>query len=134
IRLTNERFIEDPFLSDDKKIYKTGDLAKVLSDGSLCYLGRNDAQIKLKGYRIELQGIESALEKHPTIDKAVVQMTGSEYSDKHLVVFIKPIDSDFLSYLKIKRFRELGLFKHTSQLPNGLIVSDYHYTETKFVY
>ncbi|MCG8312565.1 MAG: amino acid adenylation domain-containing protein, partial [Pseudomonadales bacterium] len=57
--LTTEVFIENPF--GEGKLYKTGDLARYLPDGSIEYIGRKDFQIKLRGLRIELGEIEHAL-------------------------------------------------------------------------
>ncbi|UMO90083.1 AMP-binding protein [Pectobacterium sp. PL64] len=52
--LTAERFIADPFSDNpDARLYKTGDLGRWLPDGSIDYLGRNDFQIKVRGFRIE---------------------------------------------------------------------------------
>ncbi len=56
--LTNERFIENPHIPGDK-IYKTGDLAKYWLDGTMEFLGRSDFQVKVRGYRIELEEIEA---------------------------------------------------------------------------
>ena len=71
--LTSERFIANPFISEDKnKIYKTGDLAKLLSDGRYQCLGRSDNQVKIRGFRIELGEIESVLEAHMEVKEAAV--------------------------------------------------------------
>ncbi|WP_053002644.1 non-ribosomal peptide synthetase, partial [Kordia jejudonensis] len=51
--LTKEKFIESPFKTGER-VYKTGDIARWLSDGNIAYIGRKDDQIKLRGYRIEL--------------------------------------------------------------------------------
>lgn len=65
--LTEQRFIPNPFatMSDKakgfKQLYKTGDLVRWLSDGNIEYVGRNDDQVKIHGYRIEQGEIESAL-------------------------------------------------------------------------
>ncbi|PZX36298.1 amino acid adenylation domain-containing protein, partial [Nonlabens dokdonensis] len=65
--LTEERFIENPFATDEDRekgytrLYRTGDLVRWLSDGNLEYIGRNDDQVKIRGYRIELGEIEYAL-------------------------------------------------------------------------
>jgi amino acid adenylation domain-containing protein len=71
--LTDERFIPNPF-SDvpGDKIYRTGDLAKVTTDGEIVYLGRIDHQVKVRGYRIELGEIEHTLGKQKGIKQAVV--------------------------------------------------------------
>lgn len=62
--LTDARFIPNPYRKDQDKnsrLYKTGDLAKYLPDGSLVFIGRNDSQIKINGHRIELSEIENTL-------------------------------------------------------------------------
>ncbi|MDP1574956.1 MAG: amino acid adenylation domain-containing protein [Coxiellaceae bacterium] len=69
--LTAERFISNPFVIN-KKIYKTGDLARFLSDGNIDYIGRRDFQVKIHGVRIELGEIEQTLMTYPGIDNNVV--------------------------------------------------------------
>ncbi|MGN5739135.1 AMP-binding protein, partial [Xanthomonas citri pv. mangiferaeindicae] len=71
--LTAERFIDDPFSEQpEARLYKTGDLARWLADGSIEYLGRNDFQIKLRGLRIELGEIEAHLMQCVGVQEAVV--------------------------------------------------------------
>lgn len=77
--LTSQKFIPNPFQTEqDKKtgqysrLYKTGDMARWLPNGQLDFLGRNDTQIKLRGYRIELSEIESCLDRYSGIKQAVV--------------------------------------------------------------
>ncbi|MBU7595705.1 non-ribosomal peptide synthetase [Metabacillus halosaccharovorans] len=60
------------FWSNEKRLYRTGDIAKYLSDGNIVYIGREDHQIKLNGYRIELGEIESLLSQHPKVSQAAV--------------------------------------------------------------
>ena len=74
--LTQERFVERTLpLVGPSRLNRTGDLARWRSSGLLEFLGRNDEQIKLRGYRIEPGEIESALEAHPGIQRAVVVAT-----------------------------------------------------------
>ncbi|HEU4321565.1 MAG TPA: amino acid adenylation domain-containing protein, partial [Roseiflexaceae bacterium] len=60
--------------TQNSRLYRTGDLVRWRADGSLEFLGRRDHQIKLRGFRIELGEIEHALEQHPDIASAVVQV------------------------------------------------------------
>ncbi|MCP4370688.1 MAG: non-ribosomal peptide synthetase, partial [Deltaproteobacteria bacterium] len=70
--LTSEKFIEIEFFGKTERIYKTGDLARQLPNGSIDYLGRLDHQIKLRGFRIELPEIEVTLIGHKAVKEAVV--------------------------------------------------------------
>ncbi|HEX6290387.1 MAG TPA: LLM class flavin-dependent oxidoreductase, partial [Herpetosiphonaceae bacterium] len=75
--LTAERFVPDPYGRPEGtrpggRLYKTGDLARYLPDGTIEFLGRIDQQVKLRGYRIELGEIEAALTQHPDVREAVV--------------------------------------------------------------
>ncbi|MEQ1968381.1 condensation domain-containing protein [Xenorhabdus nematophila] len=70
--LTSAVFIENPFSEmSGERLYKTGDLACFIKGNKLLCLGRKDQQIKLRGYRIELEEIESWIKQVPAIDKAV---------------------------------------------------------------
>ncbi len=83
--LTAERFIPHPFSNrPGQRLYKTGDLARYLSNGHLEYLGRNDQQVKIRGFRIELGEIENALLQHPAIAEAAVvaRKRGSEAQEE----------------------------------------------------
>src|SRR5205085_2538958 len=71
--LTAEKFVRDPFSSDPKaRLYKTGDLARFMSDGNIQFLGRIDQQVKIRGYRIELGEIEAVLSQCPSVQEAAV--------------------------------------------------------------
>ncbi|RNB58979.1 amino acid adenylation domain-containing protein [Brevibacillus gelatini] len=69
--LTAEKFIDNPF-RPGTKMYRTGDLAKWLSDGNMEYVGRIDHQVKIRGHRIEMGEIETRLTQHESVKEAVV--------------------------------------------------------------
>ena len=71
--LSAEKFLRNPFSRDPKaRMYRSGDLGRVLRGGNIEYLGRIDNQVKIRGFRIELGEIEAALKRHPAIRESVV--------------------------------------------------------------
>ncbi|MGH3155770.1 MAG: amino acid adenylation domain-containing protein, partial [Streptosporangiaceae bacterium] len=72
-RLTAERFLPDPAGPPGARLYRTGDQARVGGHGLLEFQGRGDLQVKVRGFRVELEEIESALAGHPAIGQAVVR-------------------------------------------------------------
>jgi amino acid adenylation domain-containing protein len=70
--LTAERFVDDPFVADAGQMYDTGDLVRWLPDAILEFLGRDDEQLKVRGYRVEPGEIETNLRSHPDVSDAVV--------------------------------------------------------------
>ncbi len=81
--LSDSRFLPDPF-QPGARIYRTGDLGRWLPNGELECLGRLDRQVKLKGYRIELEEIESVLLSHPAVAQCVV--AAMKVKDQHQLV------------------------------------------------
>jgi amino acid adenylation domain-containing protein len=86
---TAQSFIPDPFSAEpDARLYKTGDLARYLADGSLEFLGRIDHQIKIHGHRIELGEIEMVLKRHPSVMDLVVVARKGSTGDQRLVAYV----------------------------------------------
>ena len=91
--LTAEKFIPDPFNDDPAaRLYKTGDLARYLADGSIEYLGRIDFQVKIRGLRIELGEIEACLTELDAVKKCIVVVREDRPGDQRLVAYyvLKP--------------------------------------------
>ncbi|KAL2911423.1 hypothetical protein HK105_209102 [Polyrhizophydium stewartii] len=89
--LTAQRFVPDPFSPEPgARMFRTGDLGRLLPDGNFEILGRMDDQVKLKGYRIELDEVAAAMMRHPRVSAAAAVV-----KDKtHLVGFVVPADVD----------------------------------------
>ena len=88
--LTAERFVADPFdRSAGATLYRTGDRVRYHADGRLEFLGRVDRQIKIRGFRVELEEIEAALAKCPDVAEAVVEVHTSPRG-KRLVAYVVP--------------------------------------------
>ncbi len=80
-----------PFLGGEQKgerLYKTGDLARYLADGSVEFLGRIDNQVKIRGFRIELGEIERVLAQHPQVRETIVLARQDLTADRQLVAYI----------------------------------------------
>lgn len=88
--LTRERFVPDPFdSSPGARMYRTGDQARFRPDGTIEFLGRQDDQVKLRGYRIELAEIESVLRSCAGVVEAVVMLREDRPGDKTLAAYLK---------------------------------------------
>ncbi|MBT2510605.1 amino acid adenylation domain-containing protein [Streptomyces sp. ISL-98] len=83
--LTAERFVPDPYGPAGARLYRSGDLARRLADGSLEFLGRIDDQVKIRGFRIELGEIEARLAGHPQVRDTVVVVREGD-----LVAYVTP--------------------------------------------
>ena len=121
--LTREKFILNP-LSDSpgERLYKTGDKARYLADGTIEYIGRIDNQIKLRGFRIELGEIEAVLQKQLAVREAVVVVTESQTGDKRLVAYLVPTEKT----LTIAQLRQAI----SQELPDYMVPSAFVMLET----
>ncbi|MEX1830099.1 amino acid adenylation domain-containing protein [Luteibacter sp. CQ10] len=91
--LTAARFVADPFV-EGGRIYRTGDLARWLPGGDLAYVGRNDDQVKLRGFRIEPGEIEACLRAVAQVREAVVGVDRSAAGEPMLVAWVSCADAD----------------------------------------
>ncbi|MDD3473460.1 MAG: amino acid adenylation domain-containing protein, partial [Syntrophaceae bacterium] len=101
--LTQARFVSDRF-SDDPgaRLYKTGDLVRLLDDGNLEFLGRKDFQVKLRGFRVELGEIETLLRGLKQIREAVVLLREDEPGRQNLVAYFVFRKGESLSIRSIR--------------------------------
>lgn len=89
--LTAQRFVPHPFdARRGARLYKTGDIVRQAADGRIEYVGRRDRQIKIRGFRVELGEIASALSAHPSVGKAVVTTRTDSSQDSRLVAYVVP--------------------------------------------
>ncbi|HEY9673078.1 MAG TPA: amino acid adenylation domain-containing protein [Waterburya sp.] len=93
--------IQHPKLS---RLYKTGDLARYLPDGTVEYLGRIDHQVKIRGFRIELGEIEAVLTQHPNVRETVVIAREDVPGDKRLVAYVVLARKDASALSDVRQF------------------------------
>ncbi|MEU6312201.1 non-ribosomal peptide synthetase [Streptomyces sp. NPDC047014] len=86
--LTAERFVQHP--ATGRRLYRTGDLVSLGPDGILRFHGRNDDQVKVRGFRIEPAEVEHALREQPGVDEAAVTVEGAGTPEARLVAFVVP--------------------------------------------
>jgi acyl-coenzyme A synthetase/AMP-(fatty) acid ligase/acyl carrier protein len=87
--LTQAAFVPEP-AGGSERIYRTGDLGRLLPDGCLVHLGRKDFQVKIRGYRIELAEIEMALIDTGTLKEAIVLAREDSFGEKRLIAYVVP--------------------------------------------
>ncbi|MEQ8997819.1 MAG: amino acid adenylation domain-containing protein [Coleofasciculus sp. B1-GNL1-01] len=103
--LTNERFIPNPFSHESgSRLYKTGDVARYLPDGTIEFLGRIDHQLKIRGFRIEPGEIESTLALHPEIEQAITLGRHDESGNQRLIAYIVPHSQSDISVSDLRNF------------------------------
>jgi FkbM family methyltransferase len=117
-------------------LYKTGDIGRRLSDGSIAYLGRVDNQVKVRGYRIETGEIEAVLAQHPAALEVTVVVLEEKNAGKHIVAYIVPSEECAGLVKRMRRLeREGRLIGHRlCELPNGMMVAHQNQSETDFLY
>ena len=114
--LNAQRFIKNPFSSQPgARLYRSGDLARWLTDGTIELIGRLDAQLKIRGFRIEPGEIEAVLKEHPAIDDALVMARPNQSGENRLIAYA----AGDTSRLKVEKLRTLL----KSKLPGYMLPS-----------
>ncbi|KAF9271770.1 hypothetical protein BGZ68_003077, partial [Mortierella alpina] len=89
--MTAERFLPDPFVrTANARMYKTGDLVRYLANGNLMFVGRNDDQVKIHGFRVELGDIEAQLANHALVQEAVVTVVNMNKTKRLIAYVVAP--------------------------------------------
>lgn len=88
--LTAERFVADPFGLPGSRMYRTGDLARRGADGTLEFVGREDSQVKILGFLVDLAEVEAALADYPGLAQVVVLARERQDGSKQLVGYVVP--------------------------------------------
>src|SRR4029434_3789768 len=76
--------------SANSQAYRTGDLGRLRADGTIEFVGRKDFQVKIRGHRVELGEIETALRAHPEVESAVVIARSSPENEVQLTAYVVP--------------------------------------------
>jgi len=117
---TAERFVPNAFnAKPGARFYRTGDLARFLADGNIEYIGRNDFQVKLRGYRIELSEIELALTQHPDVRESVVL---ANKTNERLTAYVVLKEISSATTKQLKDFLKERLPEY--MLPTSFVVLD----------
>ncbi|POZ61431.1 non-ribosomal peptide synthetase [Chromobacterium alticapitis] len=118
---TAQRFIVDP--RSGERLYKTGDLGRYLDDGVIEILGREDSQVKINGYRVELGEVEACLLEHPEANHVVLDAPRhAKTGQRHLVAYVAaktPPQGDAGWQALLDGLRELA----SKQLPSYMVPS-----------
>lgn len=121
--LTAEKFMPNPF--NDKpgaRLYRTGDLARYRRDGKIEFIGRIDTQVKLRGFRVELGEIESALSEHSSVVQAVVVVREERARDRRLVAYIVAREGNPPAASELRKHLQLSLPDY--MVPSAFVLLD----------
>jgi acyl-coenzyme A synthetase/AMP-(fatty) acid ligase/acyl carrier protein len=115
-KLTVEKFVTNPFTNNpNDRLYRTGELGRYLPDGNVEWAGRNDRRVNIRGFRVELDEVESVLKQHPAVQNAAVVLQNYTISspenpkpetrnpklDQRLVAYIVSAEEDSQSLVDL---------------------------------
>ncbi len=126
--LTRQAFVPNPWRNDPADVlYHTGDLGRYRSDGKLEIFGRSDAQIKIRGVRIEPAEIEGLMLQHPRVADAAITTRVGANGDKNLLALVvvnAPLGAEAHQQFSADIRDDLKTTLHAAMVPARIIVAD----------
>jgi surfactin family lipopeptide synthetase C len=121
--LTAEQFIPNPFSNErGSRLYKTGDMARYRPTVEIEFLYRTDHQVKLRGFRVELEEIEATLMRHPDVQTAVITARGVDSGERQLIAYVVLKDQRRTGVGELRDF--LKEFLPTYMMPSGIVLTN----------
>lgn len=121
--LTAEKFLPNPFSNEPgARMYKTGDLARVLTSGDVEFLGRVDHQVKIRGFRVEIDEVEAVIAKSPLVQEAVVLARRDASGANSLVAYVVARDDEQTTTQLLREFLREKLPAYT--IPSTIVLLD----------
>jgi len=117
----SESILSEPILSEPR-LYRTGDLARYLPDGNIEFLGRSDLQVKIRGQRVELDEIETALSQHPAAREVAVIAKPQAAGDSRLTAFLVLRSGESTSASELRSFLR-------TRLPASMIPAAFQFAD-----
>jgi natural product biosynthesis luciferase-like monooxygenase protein/amino acid adenylation domain-containing protein len=119
--LTEQRFVPDPFLPGER-LHRTGDRARLREDGTIAFAGRSDNQVKVRGFRVEVEEVEAALRRHAAVKDAVVAAHRDRSGETRLVAYLDTPGTAAPSVEALRRFLR-------AELPDYMVPSHFSLLE-----
>ncbi|MFE5789874.1 amino acid adenylation domain-containing protein [Rhodococcus erythropolis] len=120
--LTATRFVANPHGRPGDRLYRTGDIASWTPELTIEYRGRTDTQVKIRGHRIELGEIDSALHAHPDVDVAMTRGKRTPSGDTALVAYVVPTPGTAPEVSQVVAFVSEFLPRH--MIPSAVVLID----------
>ncbi|WP_193330566.1 non-ribosomal peptide synthetase, partial [Pseudoalteromonas ulvae] len=121
--LNAERFIQATIFGKTERLYRTGDLVQLNEDGQLKFIGRNDDQVNVRGFRIELSEVEQLIDAQECVKSNIV-LVNKETSPEHLVAFVELSENSeqLIASAALKQHLDGAL---SNQMPRHMLPSHY---------
>jgi len=119
--LTAAAFLPDPD-GGNRRIYLTGDLGRLLPDGSIEFVGRRDLQVKIRGFRVELGEVEAVLSQHPAVRECAVVARKDRTGTARLVAYVLPSDGERPTVEGLRAYLKEKL--PDTMVPDALVVGE----------